>query len=151
MHRHCILHCIAVHLFGIVWVSGLVYKDTMYRTFTPELFWSITSVVISFFLSLNLLLSSVNTLLLTLEQFSLLLLIIVTHRRRAHYPLRVLNTQPIPAPIHFYYRLPTGTRNEQEWMLLRRSTTNSIRTMGFRCPRCRQCLPHFHPAQERPH
>ena len=41
MRRHCIVHCIAVHLFGIVWVSGLVYKDTMYRTFTPELFWSI--------------------------------------------------------------------------------------------------------------
>ena len=150
MRRHCILRCSAVHLFGIVWVSGLVYKDTMYRSFTPELFWSNTSIVV--FTFLELVLSSVNILLLTLEQFSLSFLsIIVTQRHRAHRPLRALNPNPIPAPIRFYYRLPTGTRNTQEWMILRRSTMNSIRTTGFRCPRCRQCLPHFHPAQERPH
>ena len=46
MRRHCILRCLAVQLFGIVWVSGSVYKGIMYRTFTPELFWSNTSVVV---------------------------------------------------------------------------------------------------------
>ena len=50
MRRHCILRCIAVHLFGIVLASILIYKDTMYRSFTPELFWSNTSVVVSLFL-----------------------------------------------------------------------------------------------------
>ena len=49
MRRHCILRCIAVHLFGIVWASRLIYKDTMYRSFTPELFWSITSIVVLHF------------------------------------------------------------------------------------------------------
>ena len=151
MRRHCILRCLTVQLFGIVWASRLVYKDIMYRTFTPELFGSITSVVDSYsFLNLSLLVSQhtvadIRTVLLSL------LFTIVTQRHRAHHPLRALNPNPIPAPIRFYYQLPTGTRNIQEWMILRRSMTNSIRTMGFRCPRCRQCLPHFHPAQEHPH
>ena len=151
MRRHCILRCLAVQLFGIVWVSGLVYKGIMYRTFTPELFWSITSIVDSYsFLNLSLFLSQhtvadIRTVLLSL------LFTIVTQRRRAHRPLRALNPPTIPAPIRFFYNLPTGTRRVQEWMILHRSTTNSTRTMGFRCPRCRQCLPHFHPAQERPH
>ena len=152
MRRHCILRCIAVHLFGIVWASILIYKDTMYRSFTPELFWSNTSVVVSLFLeSVS---SSVNTLLLTLEQFSphsCPLLIIVAHRHRAHRPLRTLNTPPTPAPIRFYYHLPTGSRQVQEWMVPRHSMTSFTRTMGFRCPRCRQRSPHFHPAQERLH
>ena len=26
MHRHCILRCLAVHLFGIVWAPGSIYK-----------------------------------------------------------------------------------------------------------------------------
>ena len=63
MRRHCIRHCIAVHLFGNVWASRLIYKDTMYRSNTPELFWSNTSVVV--FLFSGLVPSSVNTLLLT--------------------------------------------------------------------------------------
>ena len=152
MRQHCILRCIAVHLFGIVWVSGLVYKDTMYRSFTPELFWSNTSIVVLSFLEL--VLSSVNILLLTLEQFSFSfypLSIIVTHRRRAHRPLRTLNTPSTPAPIHFYYCLPTGSRRVQEWMVPRHSMTSFTRTMGFRCPCCRQRPPHFHPAQEHLH
>ena len=40
----------AVHLLGIVWASRLIYKDTMYRSFTPELFWSNTSIVDYLFL-----------------------------------------------------------------------------------------------------
>ena len=152
MRWHCILRCIAVHLFGIVWAPRLIYKDTMYRSNTPELFWSNTSVVVSLFSEL--VPSSVNTLLLTLEQFSshsCPLFIIVAHRRRAHSSLRTLNTPSTPAPIRFYYHLPTGSRRIQEWMIPHRSMTSCTRTMGFRCPRCRQCLPHFHPAQERPH
>ena len=147
MRRHCILRCIAVHLFGIVWASILIYKDTMYRSFTPELFWSNTSIVVLSFLEL--VLSSVNILLLTLEQFSFLFPTIVAHRHRAHSPLRALNTHSIPAPIRFYYSLPTGSRRIQEWMIPRRSMTSFAPTMGFRCPRCRQRSPHFHPTQER--
>ena len=151
MHRHCILCCLAVHLFGIVWASGLIYKDTMYRSFTPELFGSITSIVVFiFFLNLSLFVSQHTVAVIRTVLLSLLF-IIVTQRQRAHRPLRALNPNPIPAPIHFYYYLPSTTRQTQEWMLPGRSMTNSIRTMGFRCPRCRQCLPHFHPAQERPH
>ena len=63
MRRHCIRHCIAVHLFGNVWASRLIYKDTMYRSKTPELFWSNTSIVDHLFLWTYL--SSVNILLLT--------------------------------------------------------------------------------------
>ena len=65
MRRHCILRCIAVQLLGIVWASILIYKDTMYHSKTPELFWSNTSVVI---LSFELVPSSVNTLLLTVQR-----------------------------------------------------------------------------------
>ena len=31
---------------GTVWASGLMYKDTMYCGFTPELFWFNTSIVV---------------------------------------------------------------------------------------------------------
>ena len=90
MHRHCILRCIAVHLFGIVWASGLLFKDTMYRSFTPELFWSNTSIVDCLF-PLNLSFVSQHT-------------------------VADVRTVLLILPLH-----------------------------------CRQCIPHFHPAQECPH
>ena len=36
------LQCTCLGLFGLLY---LIYKDTMYRSFTPELFWSNTSIV----------------------------------------------------------------------------------------------------------
>ena len=41
------LQCTCLGLFGLLY---LIYKDTMYRSFTPELFWSNTSIVVSLFL-----------------------------------------------------------------------------------------------------
>ena len=37
-------HAASQHtLFGIVWAPGLVCEGAMYRSFSPELFWSIAS------------------------------------------------------------------------------------------------------------
>ena len=64
VRRHRTRHRLAAQLLGIVWASGLVYKDTVHRTFTPELFRSNASAVT--FLFPRACLSSVNALLSTL-------------------------------------------------------------------------------------
>ena len=117
----------------------------MHCAFTPELFWSIPSLAAFPILELVSFVSQhtvadIRTVLLFSPST------IVAQCCHAHYPLMVLNLDPIPIPICFYYHLPTSTQHTQEWMLPHHSLMNFTHTMGFRCT-CRQHYPHFHSAQ----
>ena len=114
--------CTAQHLSGIVLASELVFKDFLYCTFTPELFWSISSIVdFSYlwacpFVSQHTV-ANIRTVLFSNSPIST----IVAQHHQAHHPLRTLNFEPIPTPISFFYLNSKTTSRTQTYMQWRRT------------------------------